>query len=247
MGFDYVPDGFMVQGDKLVPRPPDPFVEIERLKLKLNDLQRRIDMGENAEQAAGLKDLREKLGAMERENRELKKQADGAVAHATTQTAKVDELKGVIMELKYQVSEFEKLPPATSSIEELAKANKKIAKLEADITAYLAHDTEFKAEVDAKEKVLYGEVVELREKLKKSETAYVTAIEKLTNATKQLESMTRSAILEKSELEAKVADLRKQAEDLASEKAEQAKDLQYWKDKATELQGGVVKKPAKKG
>lgn len=246
MAFDYIPDGMMVQNGKLVPKPPDPYVEIERLKLKLADLQRRIDMGENAEQAAGLQDLREKLGALEKENRSLQKQADGAKKWGEEQAAKCDELENVVFELKHQVAEFEKLPPATSTIEELAKANQKIAKLEADLSAAVAASADAEEKATAKEKELLAECVLLRDKVKKANNALASAEAKTENLQTQLEHATRGAMLEKSDLEFKLGDMQNQNGCLIEEKAKLVEQVAYWKDKANELEGGV-KKTSKKG
>jgi len=245
MGYDFIPEGMHVVGGKLVPKPPDPYVEIERLKLRVADLQRRIDMGENAEQATGLKDLREAVGCLEREKRELETRAKGAEAHTKDLGKEIDTLKDTIFQLRFKIESLEKLPPATSSLEELAKANQKCAKLEADLSAARASLDEKVKAFSAKETELLAEVVSLRDKAKKSEDSYVTTLEKLTATTKQLELVTRGGMTEKSTLEAQIEDLKKQIDDLVKDKADLAEQVQYFKDKATEAQGG--KAPKKKG
>jgi hypothetical protein len=143
--YDYIPAGKIEKNGKLVNKPPDPYVTIEIQALKIKDLQRRIDMGENAGLQAGNEDLRAENGRLVKEIENLKLTAEGAMSRVTELEKERDDLAN---ELKIAKSKIDKragkgLPEITTDVEAIAAANRakdealeKVAALEAQIEEF---------------------------------------------------------------------------------------------------------------
>lgn len=133
--FDYIPPGMEEHQGKLIKKREDPYVLIQQLKLKVVDLQRKIDQGENGALMEGNNDLRKINGELTKKLDNLGKEHEGLKLFLADVQKERDSLREEHAMIRKQAKELkDSLPPTTVDMGKMASLEKENANLRVQIS-----------------------------------------------------------------------------------------------------------------